>query len=225
MQRPPAEVMAGRRVVGLGVLARSPRSLGLGQALGPLLVLTRRRHRAVDDRLFGVTEEQAALRAAVASFCRREVAPLAAALDRENGLPAGQRRRLWRQLGEFGMFGITASSKYGGTDMAFMDQVIVVEELTRASPSIAASYLAQSNLCINNLNTNGTEEQKVRLLPALCRREACGALAMSEPGAGSDVVGGMATAAAWDGDAWLLNGSKCWITKGPDCDVTVSPKY
>jgi len=123
--------------------------------------------------------------------------------------------------GEMGLFGITASSEFGGSDMTYLDQCLVNEEMTRVSPSISASYGAQSNLCINNINQNGNDEQKSRFLPSLCSGQLCGALAMSEPGAGSDVIGSMKLTATRDGDDFLLTGSKFWITNGPDCDVVI----
>lgn len=128
---------------------------------------------------------------------------------------------LWKKMGDLGILGITASPDYGGMGLGVMDHVIVMEELSRASGSIALSYGAHSNLCVDRLDRIGNESQKQKYLPKLISGEYVGALAMSEPGAGSDVVGSMTTRAEKRGDKWVLNGSKFWITNGPDADVVI----
>jgi isovaleryl-CoA dehydrogenase len=145
-------------------------------------------------------------------------APLAQEIDAKNNFE--EIRPFWRKLGNLGLLGVTASSKYGGSDMGYFDHVIANEELSRASGSVGLSYGAHSNLCVNQINRNGTEEQKAKYLTKLCNGEHIGALAMSEPGSGSDVVS-MSTRAEKDGDHYVLNGSKFWITNGPDADVLV----
>jgi isovaleryl-CoA dehydrogenase len=161
-------------------------------------------------------ETIAMLRASVQDFARKEVAPRAAEIDATNQFPA----ELWRKLGTLGLLGITVEEEYGGSALGYLAHIIAVEELSRASGSIGLSYGAHSNLCVNQIRRNGSSEQKKRYLPKLVSGEHVGALAMSEPGAGSDVVG-MRLRAELRGDRYLLNGNKMWITNGPDADVLV----
>ncbi|HEX6572886.1 MAG TPA: isovaleryl-CoA dehydrogenase [Steroidobacteraceae bacterium] len=161
-------------------------------------------------------ETIAMLRASVQDFARKEVAPRAAEIDASNQFPA----ELWRKLGSLGLLGITVEEEYGGSALGYLAHIIAVEELSRASGSIGLSYGAHSNLCVNQIRRNGSPEQKKQYLPKLVSGEHVGALAMSEPGAGSDVVG-MRLRAELRGDRYLLNGNKMWITNGPDADVLV----
>jgi isovaleryl-CoA dehydrogenase len=157
-----------------------------------------------------------ALRDAVADFARREIAPLAEATDRDNQFPLP----LWPKMGALGVLGLTVDEAYGGTPMGYLAHVVAMEEISRASASIGLSYGAHSNLCVNQLAKNGTEAQKHRYLPKLVDGSFIGALAMSEPGAGSDVVS-MKLRADRRGDRYVLNGNKMWITNGPDADVLI----
>jgi isovaleryl-CoA dehydrogenase len=150
------------------------------------------------------------------SFASESIAPRAAEIDRSNEFP----RDLWPELGKLGLHGITVEEEYGGAGMGYLEHVVAMEEVSRASASVGLSYGAHSNLCINQLRRNGTEAQKRNYLPKLISGEHVGALAMSEPGAGSDVVG-MKTRADKKGDRYVLNGNKMWITNGPDADVLV----
>ncbi|XP_059476058.1 isovaleryl-CoA dehydrogenase, mitochondrial [Neocloeon triangulifer] len=172
----------------------------------------------IDEKIFGLTEEQQQLRQTVFNFVQKELAPKAAEIDRTNNFP--ELREFWKKLGSLGTLGITASSEYGGSDGSYLDHCIIMEEISRAAGGIALSYGAHSNLCINQINRNGTHEQKSKYLPKLCSGEHIGALAMSEPGAGSDVVS-MKLKAEKKGDYYLLNGNKFWITNGPDADTLV----
>ena len=165
---------------------------------------------------FDLGEEIDLLRQSVAHFASAEIAPLAAKADEENLFP----NALWRKLGEQGLLGLTVEEEYGGSGMGYLAHVVAMEEISRASGGIALSYGAHSNLCVNQLRKNGNEDQKQRYLPGLCSGELVGALAMSEPGAGSDVVS-MKLRADKRGDHYLLNGNKMWITNGPDADVLV----
>ena len=165
---------------------------------------------------FGLGETADMLRDQVASFAAGEIAPRAAAIDRDNAFPAD----LWRRMGDLGLLGITVEDAYGGAGMGYLEHVVAMEEISRASASVGLSYGAHSNLCVNQIRRNGTEEQKRRYLPRLISGEHVGALAMSEPGAGSDVVS-MRLRADRRGDRYVLNGSKMWITNGPDADVLV----
>ncbi|HBS63520.1 MAG TPA: acyl-CoA dehydrogenase [Stenotrophomonas sp.] len=165
---------------------------------------------------FDLGEEIDLLRQSVAHFASAEVAPLAAKPDEENLFP----NALWRKFGEQGLLGLTVEEEYGGSGMGYLAHVVAMEEISRASGGIGLSYGAHSNLCVNQLRKNGTEEQKRRFLPGLCSGEKVGALAMSEPGAGSDVVS-MKLRADKRGDHYVLNGNKMWITNGPDADVLV----
>ena len=156
------------------------------------------------------------IRDTVAGFAQAEIAPRAEAIDRTNEFP----RDLWPRLGALGLHGITVEEEYGGAGLGYTEHVIAMEEISRASASVGLSYGAHSNLCVNQIRRNGTHEQKQRYLPKLISGEHVGALAMSEPGAGSDVVG-MRTRAEKKGDRYVLNGSKMWITNGPDAEVLV----
>jgi len=170
----------------------------------------------VEDFDFGLGEEIDALRAAVSQFARERIAPLAHDIDRDNRFP----RELWPQMGNLGLLGITVEEALGGTGMGYLAHVVAMEEISRASASVGLSYGAHSNLCVNQLRRWGTPAQKERYLPKLLTGEHVGALAMSESGAGSDVVG-MRTRAGKRGDAYVLNGTKMWITNGPHADVLV----
>jgi isovaleryl-CoA dehydrogenase len=165
---------------------------------------------------FGLDEDLAMLRQTVHAFAQAEIAPLAAQIDRDNLFPA----QLWRRLGELGLLGITVGEEDGGTGMGYLAHIIAMEEISRASASVALSYGAHSNLCVNQIRRNGTPAQKARYLPKLISGAHVGALAMSEPNAGSDVVS-MRLRAERKGDRYILNGSKMWITNGGDADVLV----
>jgi isovaleryl-CoA dehydrogenase len=165
---------------------------------------------------FALGETIDMLRASVRAFAQDEIAPLAAAIDHSNQFPAG----LWRKLGDLGVLGITVEEDYGGAGLGYLAHVVAMEEISRASASVGLSYGAHSNLCVNQIRRNGSEAQKRKYLPKLISGEHVGALAMSEPGAGSDVVS-MRTHAVRRGDAYVLNGSKMWITNGPDADTLV----
>ncbi|MGO4354837.1 isovaleryl-CoA dehydrogenase [Rhizobium sp. RAF36] len=165
---------------------------------------------------FALGEEIEALRDAVRRFASERIAPLADETDRNNAFPMP----LWRELGDMGLLGITAAEEYGGAGLGYLAHCVAMEEISRASASVALSYGAHSNLCVNQINRNGNAGQKSRYLPKLISGEHVGALAMSEPGAGSDVVS-MKLRAEKRGDRYVLNGSKMWITNGPDADVLV----
>jgi isovaleryl-CoA dehydrogenase len=170
----------------------------------------------VQDFDFGHGEELDLLRETVHGFATDRIAPRADAIDRENRFP----RDLWPELGDLGLLGITVDETHGGTGLGYLAHVIAMEEISRASASVGLSYGAHSNLCVNQLNRWGSAEQKRQYLPALISGEAVGALAMSEPGAGSDVMG-MRTTAKRDGDVYVLDGSKMWITNAPEADVMI----
>lgn len=165
---------------------------------------------------FGLGETHDLLRQTLQSFCAQEIAPRAAQIDRENAFPPD----LWRKLGELGLHGMTVAEEYGGSAMGYLAHIIAVEEISRASAAVGLSYGAHSNLCVNQIHRNGTEAQKRKYLPKLVSGEWVGALAMSEPEAGSDVVS-MKLRAEKKGDRYVLNGSKMWITNGGDADVLV----
>ena len=170
----------------------------------------------VPDFDFGHGETIGQLRDSVANFCAKELAPRAAEIDRNNEFP----RDLWPKLGDLGVLGMTVPTEYGGVDMGYLAHTIVLEEISRASGSVGLSYGAHSNLCVNQIVRFGTAEQRQNYLPKLVTGEFLGALAMSEPGSGSDVVS-MSLRATNDGDDYILNGNKMWITNGPDADTLV----
>lgn len=165
---------------------------------------------------FGLGETADMIRESVNAFAREEIAPRAAEIDHNNEFPAD----LWRKFGDLGLLGITVDEAYGGSGLGYLEHVIAMEEISRASASVGLSYGAHSNLCVNQIARNGNEEQKQKYLPKLCSGEHVGALAMSEPNAGSDVVS-MKLRADLDDDHYVLNGNKMWITNGPDADVLV----
>jgi len=165
---------------------------------------------------FDLGETADLLRDAVSTFAQAEIAPLAAEIDSSNEFP----NQLWPKMGEMGLLGITVPEEYGGADMGYLAHIVAMEEISRASASVGLSYGAFSNLCVNQINRNGSSEQKQKYLPKLVAGEWIGALAMSEPGAGSDVVS-MQMKAEKNGDKYVLNGTKMWITNGPDADVIV----
>src|SRR5215510_12152200 len=156
------------------------------------------------------------LRDTVRDFAAAEIAPRAGTIDRDNTFP----RDLWPKLGELGMFGITVPETLGGAGMGYVEQVVAMEEISRASASVGLSYGVQANLVVNQIHRFGTEEQKRKYLPRLISGEWVGALAMSETGAGSDVLG-MRTTAVKKGDVYVLNGTKMWITNGPVADLLI----
>ena len=165
---------------------------------------------------FGLGEDIQLLREAVKAFADAEIAPRAAEIDRVNEFPAD----LWKKFGDMGLLGMTAGEEYGGTNLGYLAHIVALEEISRASASVGLSYGAHSNLCVNQIRRNGSEAQKQKYLPKLISGEHVGALAMSEPNAGSDVVS-MTLKAEKKGDRYVLNGSKMWITNGGDADTLV----
>ncbi len=165
---------------------------------------------------FDLGEDIEMLRSAVRDWAQAELAPRAEAIDRSDQFPMDA----WKQMGDLGVLGITVAEEYGGANMGYLAHMIAMEEISRASASVGLSYGAHSNLCVNQLHRNGTPAQKTKYLPKLVSGEWVGALAMSEPNAGSDVVS-MKLRAERRGDHYVLNGTKMWITNGPDCDVLV----
>ena len=165
---------------------------------------------------FGLGETVDLLRDTVRSFSEDEISPRANLIEQNNDFP----NDLWSKLGNIGVLGITVEEEYGGAGMGYLEHVVALEEISRASAAVGLSYSAHSNLCVNQLRLNGNEEQKKKFLPKLISGEKVGALAMSETGAGSDVVG-MRTIARKNGDRFILNGSKMWITNGPNADTLV----
>ena len=165
---------------------------------------------------FGLGEDIDALRASVRRFAQERIAPIATEVDRTNAFP----HHLWREMGELGLLGITVPEELGGTGMGYLAHCVAIEEMSRASAAVALSYGAHSNLCVNQIRRNGTPAQQQKYLPKLMAGEHVGALAMSEPNAGSDVVS-MKLRAERRGDIYVLNGNKMWTTNGPDADVLV----
>ncbi len=165
---------------------------------------------------FNLGEDIAMLRDSLQQFAAAEITPRAAQIDKSDQFPMD----LWRKMGDLGILGVTVSEEYGGAGLGYLAHIVAMEEISRGSASVGLSYGAHSNLCVNQIFRNGTEAQKRRYLPKLISGEHVGALAMSEPNAGSDVVS-MKTRAQFKGDRWILNGSKMWITNGPDADVMV----
>ncbi|MFW2422336.1 MAG: isovaleryl-CoA dehydrogenase [Porticoccaceae bacterium] len=165
---------------------------------------------------FNLGEDIDMLRDSVYQFCQAELAPRAEQIDRDNQFPMD----MWKKFGDMGLLGITVEEQYGGSDMGYLAHTIAMEEISRASASVGLSYGAHSNLCVNQIAKNGTHEQKLKYLPKLCSGEHIGALAMSEPNAGSDVVS-MKLTATKDGNEYVLNGNKMWITNGPDAHTYV----
>ncbi|MGD9591490.1 MAG: isovaleryl-CoA dehydrogenase [Candidatus Berkiella sp.] len=163
-----------------------------------------------------INDTAALIRNTVSQFAQKEIAPLAHKIDESNQFP----NQLWQKMGQLGLLGITVNEQYGGTQLGYLEHVIAMEEISRASGSVGLSYGAHSNLCVNQIHRNGTEEQKQRYLPKLIRGEHVGALAMSETGSGSDVMS-LSLSAIEQGDKFILNGSKMWITNGPDANVIV----
>lgn len=166
--------------------------------------------------LFPLSDTYDLLRESVASFAQREIAPRAAEIDRDNTFPAD----LWQKMGALGLLGITVEEKYGGSDIGYLGHIIAMEEISCASASVGLSYGAHSNLCVNQIHRHGSHEQKLRFLPKLIQGKYVGALAMSETGAGSDVLS-MSLHAKQQGDHFILNGSKMWITNGGEADVVI----
>jgi isovaleryl-CoA dehydrogenase len=165
---------------------------------------------------FNLGETVDMIRTTVNAFSRDEIAPRAAQIDKDNEFPMD----LWRKFGDLGLLGMTVDEQYGGSGLGYLAHMVAMQEISRASASVGLSYGAMSNLCLNQLNKNGSHEQKEKYLPKLCSGEHIGALAMSEPNAGSDVVS-MKLTAKKQGDKYILNGNKMWITNGPDADVFI----
>lgn len=198
-----------------GRLITTPRNLY--RYIRPIITSQRSRQISTYNAdIAGLTEEQAEFRNAVAEFAGRELAPRAAQIDKSNNFPSD----VWEKLGDMGLLGITVSSKYGGLGLGYFHHTLAMEELSRASGSVALSYGAHSNLCVNQIHRHGTEAQKQKYLPDLIAGKKVGSLAMSEPGSGSDVVSMSLRADKIDG-GWKLNGNKFWITNGPTASTLV----
>ncbi|KAI6057313.1 isovaleryl-CoA dehydrogenase, mitochondrial [Marmota monax] len=203
------------------LLGRRVRSWRLQPQLSPLAGLVSQRAHSllpVDDVINGLSEEQKQLRQTMAKFLQEHLAPKAQEIDHSNEFK--NLREFWKQLGSLGVLGITVPVQYGGSGLGYLEHVLVMEEISRASGAVGLSYGAHSNLCINQIVRNGNETQKEKYLPKLISGEYIGALAMSEPNAGSDVVS-MKLKAEKKGDYYILNGNKFWITNGPDADVLI----
>ncbi|XP_053488759.1 isovaleryl-CoA dehydrogenase, mitochondrial isoform X1 [Ictalurus furcatus] len=194
--------------------------LRLAQRLGGVSVSRRGCAGAVplDDVVNGLTDEQIQLRQTVQRFCQEKLAPYSDEIDKANEFP--RMREFWKEAGELGLLGITAPVEYGGTGLGYLDHVIVMEEISRVSGAVGLSYGAHSNLCVNQLVRHGNHKQKEKYLSKLITGEHVGALAMSESNSGSDVVS-MKMTARKEGDHYVLNGTKFWITNGPDADVLI----
>lgn len=164
-----------------------------------------------------ISDDTDALRDTVKRLCDDALAPRAAQIDHDNTFPMD----MWRKFGDMGLLGVSIPEEFGGTGMGYVAHTVAMEEISRASGSVGLAYGAHSNLCVNNLYLNGTDAQRAKYLPTLCSGEHVGALAMSEPGAGSDVVGSMACRAEKKGDHWIANGNKMWITNGPHADTLI----
>ena len=164
-----------------------------------------------------ISDDTDALRDTVKRLCDDELAPRAAQIDHDNTFPMD----MWKKFGEMGLLGASIPEDFGGAGMGYVAHTVAMEEISRASGSVGLAYGAHSNLCLNNLYLNGTDAQRSKYLPKLCSGEHVGALAMSEPGAGSDVVGSMACRAEKKGDRWIANGNKMWITNGPHADTLI----
>lgn len=164
-----------------------------------------------------LNDDTDALRDSVKRLCDDELAPRAAQIDHDNTFPMD----MWKKFGDLGLLGISIPEEFGGSGMGYLAHTVAMEEVSRASGAVGLAYGAHSNLCVNNLYLNGNERQRARYLPKLCSGEHVGALAMSEPGAGSDVVGSMACRAEKKGDRWIANGNKMWITNGPHADTLI----
>jgi isovaleryl-CoA dehydrogenase len=164
-----------------------------------------------------ISDDTDALRDTVKRLCDDALAPRAAQIDHDNTFPMD----MWRKFGDMGLLGVSIPEEFGGTGMGYVAHTVAMEEISRASGSVGLAYGAHSNLCVNNLYLNGTDAQRAKYLPTLCSGEHVGALAMSEPGAGSDVVGSMACRAEKKGDRWIANGNKMWITNGPHADTLI----
>uniref|UniRef100_A0A8D8Y2A6 Isovaleryl-CoA dehydrogenase, mitochondrial n=1 Tax=Cacopsylla melanoneura TaxID=428564 RepID=A0A8D8Y2A6_9HEMI len=172
----------------------------------------------IDDTIYDLTAEQNSLRDTVASYCKANITSIADEIDSTNEFK--DMRKIWKDFGQLGLLGITVPEEFGGSGLGYLDHVIAMEELSRSSGSVGLSYVAHSNLCVNQINRHATKEQKEKYLPSLCSGENIGCLAMSEPGSGSDVIS-MSLKAEKKGDVYVLNGSKFWITNGPDADIAV----
>ena len=165
---------------------------------------------------FDLDSDIEVLKDSIQEFCKREISPLAEDIDKKNDFPS----HLWKKMGELGLLGITAEEKYGGSGLGYTEHVIAMQEISKASASVGLSYGAHSNLCVNQITLNGTEKQKQKYLPKLISGDHVGALAMSEPSAGSDVVS-MKLKAEKKGDEFCLNGTKMWITNAPNANTFV----
>src|SRR3954462_6902362 len=197
------------------VLSECRDALRAATANGPS-IWARGRSAMTSGLNFDLGETMDMLRDTVRAFAAEEIAPRAADIDHQNVFPAD----LWRKFGDLGLLGITVEEDYGGSGLGYLAHVIAVEEISRASASVGLSYGAHSNLCVNQIRRNGTEAQKRKYLPKLVSGEHVGALAMSEPGAGSDVVS-MRPRADKRGDRYILHGNKMWITNGPEAETLV----